>query len=120
MEDDAEASEILRSALEAVGHTVVTATEGPAGLDLLLEGRFDVALVDIGLPFMSGVRLARDARQILGDKVPPLVAVTGRARAEDREEAKAAGFAAHLVKPVSLPQLLNTIETLAQPNRTRD
>ena len=117
VEDDAEALATLQRALEDAGYSVVAVTEGAAGLDLLLAGGFDIAIVDIGLPFMNGYQLARGAREILGDATPPLVAVTGFARAEDQEEAGAAGFAVHLAKPVSFPNLLRTIETLTNPEQ---
>jgi CheY-like chemotaxis protein len=59
----------------------------------------DVALIDIGLPIMSGYEVARRVREnrLLDDVV--LVALTGYGRDSDVEAAKAAGFDAHLTKP---------------------
>ena len=79
-----------------------------------MESPPDVALLDIGLPGRSGHDLARDLRARLGQSVR-LVAVTGYGQPEDRARAEAAGFDAHLVKPVEFEELKAVIERLATP-----
>ena len=65
----------------------------------------DVVLLDIGLPRMDGYEVARRLRHSLLRKGAKLIALTGYGQAEDRERAQAAGFDAHLVKPVDLAAL---------------
>jgi signal transduction histidine kinase len=101
VEDNADAADSLRRLLEAAGHRVRVAHDGPAGLAALGSSPPEVALVDIGLPGMDGYELARRVRAgIDGRKAPLLVALTGYGLPEDRSRALAAGFDAHLVKPV--------------------
>ena len=114
VDDDQDALEALESGLESAGHDVVSVTDGVAGLDLLLQVKFDIAIIDIGLPFMNGYQLARGAREILKEDTPPLVALTAFSTAADRQRSEAAGLAAHLSKPISLDHLLHTLESLTK------
>ena len=66
----------------------------------------DVAIVDLGLPGLDGLRLAEQLRQRLGSAAPRLIALTGYGGAEDRARSVAAGFEAHLTKPVDLTHLI--------------
>jgi CheY-like chemotaxis protein len=65
----------------------------------------DVVLLDIGLPDTDGYEVARRLRGLPGCTAITLVALTGYGQPEDRERALAAGFEAHLVKPVDLAAL---------------
>jgi CheY-like chemotaxis protein len=75
--------------------------------------RFDVAIVDIGLRGMNGYEVARRLRSSLGDAIV-LVAVTGYGQPEDIEQSRAAGFDAHVTKPVSADELLGVLRTRTQ------
>jgi CheY-like chemotaxis protein len=65
----------------------------------------EIALIDIGLPGVDGYALARMARQTREARATYLVALTGHGQAEDRQKALAAGFDAHMTKPVEPSQL---------------
>ncbi len=108
VEDNADARETLGMLLSMAGHRVDTADDGPSGLAAALAERPDVALVDIGLPRMDGYEMARQLRSTAGEYRPYLVALTGYGLPEDRERALAAGFDAHVVKPVD-PALLEQL-----------
>jgi CheY-like chemotaxis protein len=74
-----------------------------------------VAILDIGLPVMDGYELAQRIRTASGDERPPvLVALTGYGQAADRARSRQAGFAAHLVKPVDVSELLRTIDEVGR------
>ncbi len=79
-----------------------------------LPAAFDpeVALLDIGLPVMDGYELARGLRDLLPGGGLRLVAVTGYGQPEDRLRSNAAGFDAHLVKPIDLGQLRDVLTHL--------
>jgi signal transduction histidine kinase len=109
VEDNADAREMLRVALELDGHRVDVAADGPAGVDAAVRGHPDVALIDIGLPGLDGYEVARRIRESLGGDVM-LVALTGYGQASDRQRTHDAGFDAHLVKPVD-PQTLGPLFT---------
>ena len=108
VEDNADAREMLRSALELSGHEVHEAHDGPSGLEATLRLHPDVALIDIGLPEFDGYEIARKVRVAAG-ATPYLVALTGFGQPDDRRQALEAGFDAHLVKPVDPDALLAVI-----------
>jgi CheY-like chemotaxis protein len=104
VEDSDDAREVLTELLELAGHQVVAVADGLTAVQHASLLAPDVVLVDIGLPGIDGFEVARRLRQALG-QAPFLVALTGHARDEDREEALAAGFDLHLVKPVDVARL---------------
>jgi len=106
VDDNADATEMLSALLTTSGHTVATAADGPEALRVLETFDADVALIDIGLPVMDGLELARCIHERKGARSPLLVAVTGYGQAEDVARSLAAGFAHHLVKPVDPGVLL--------------
>jgi len=104
IEDNADGRDSLAMLLRLVGHQVVAAADGARGIAAALEHKPDVALVDIGLPDIDGYEVARRLRASIGPNLF-LVALTGFSQREDRERALAAGFDAHLAKPVDLSTL---------------
>ena len=82
------------------GHVVHEAEDGATGVRIALATKLHVALIDVGLPDMSGYEVARRIRAALGPDPIVLVAVTGYDTDDDRRLAHEAGFAFHLVKPV--------------------
>jgi len=110
VEDNADASDVLRMLLEAEGHQVEIAADGHIGLALALEGRFDAIVCDIGLPGLDGLELMARLRAAPVAVRPLTIALSGYGQPQDRERALAAGFDRYLVKPVA-PGVL--IEMLA-------
>jgi CheY-like chemotaxis protein len=74
------------------------------------QQRFDVALLDIGLPDMDGYTLARKFKEIPQQSAARLVAVTGYGTEQDKARAFDAGFDRHLAKPIDLDMLLKDLE----------
>ncbi len=107
VEDNDDAREALCAMLELAGHTVQSASDGQAGLNLLLQSRPDVALVDIGLPLLPGYQVAQQLRASGHQGL--LIAISGYGQPKDIAQARAAGFDAHLVKPVDPNLLLRTV-----------
>lgn len=105
VEDNPEAAESLATLLTVLGHSVQVVPDGPTALDAARAEAPDVALVDIGLPGMDGYELARRMRRLPGMSATTLVALTGYGQDSDREQALAAGFDHHLVKPVDVDAL---------------
>ncbi len=103
VDDNADAANSLASILKLDGH--VTESVYSAGDALGRAGVFnaDVVLLDIGLPEMDGYEVARRIRS--GGSAVVLVALTGYGQADDVRRALAAGFDAHLVKPVDFAAL---------------
>ncbi|HWI38408.1 MAG TPA: ATP-binding protein [Burkholderiales bacterium] len=105
IEDNDDIRDSLRTLLTLWGHEVRTATDGKRGMELVRAAPPDVALVDIGLPGVSGYEVARLIRARFPSRNIRLIAVTGYGQASDRERALAAGFDVHLLKPVPPEEL---------------
>ena len=104
VEDNTDARETLATLLRMLGHLIETAATGPQGVQRALADRPKVVLIDLGLPGLDGYQVARQIRAALGEAVF-LVALTGYALEKDRQRTQAAGFDAHLPKPVELEEL---------------
>jgi signal transduction histidine kinase/CheY-like chemotaxis protein len=107
IDDNSDALYGLCSMLTLEGHEVQTASDGTSGLSMLLEVMSDVAIVDIGLPGIDGYEVARRSRA--AGYRGRLIALTGFGQGHDLQRSLAAGFEAHLVKPVDPAQLLRLL-----------
>ena len=111
VEDNDDARDSLQLLLEALGHRVMTAADGPRALVLAEHHAPDVVLIDLGLPSLDGYAVAQALRSTPNGRSMTLIAVTGYGQAEDRRRSKEAGFDAHLVKPASEGLLSSLIAT---------
>jgi CheY-like chemotaxis protein len=112
VEDSADIRETMHILLNEWGHEVLLAATGEEGLETFTRARPDVAIIDIGLPGMSGYDLAQSIRSIRcgsGDARVKLIALTGYGQPSDAARARAAGFDAHLLKPLAPETLRVTI-----------
>jgi len=105
VEDNADVRETLKSLLEAYGYSVEVAATGEEGLQRMLSLSPDVAIVDIGLPGLDGFELARRFRARPDSASVKLVALSGYSGPGIEQEAAAAGFDLHLVKPLNAAEL---------------
>jgi two-component system CheB/CheR fusion protein len=99
VEDQADARRMMQLLLEAEGVRVFTASNGVDGAALIERTRPDLALVDLGLPVMSGFDLARRIRKDPRYAATRLVALSGYGQDADIQASLAAGFDEHLTKP---------------------
>jgi two-component system CheB/CheR fusion protein len=106
VEDNEDGRELLCEVLRNAGYSCHTAADGDEGLALIARVRPDAAVVDIGLPVLDGLEVARRVRRDPALSAVFLVALTGYGRDTDRETALRAGFDAHLVKPTDPHALL--------------
>ena len=105
VDDNVDAAESMKMVLELLGHQARTAHNGTSGLQLAEQFAPQVALLDIGLPDMSGYEMARRMRQAPWGKDILLIAATGWGQESDKHLARQAGFDGHLTKPIGLEQL---------------
>ena len=111
VDDNDDARMLLADILSELGHEVTTAANGPAALETIRSSSSEVAILDIGLPGMDGYQLATAIRGVRPDV--RLIALSGYGQATDRARSSNAGFDRHLVKPVEMRRLLETIAELA-------
>ena len=112
-DDDADAVLSLSALLREEGYCVRGVHHGAEVLDAVFNFAPDVVLLDIGMPKMSGYDVARTLRERYGSARPVLIAITGRAGAADRQQARAAGFEHHIAKPYEPEALLKLIGRLS-------
>ena len=100
--------------LQASGHDVQTAHDGPTAVQAALDYRPDVMLLDIGLPGLNGYEVAKRIRQQPDLKNVVLVALTGYGQEADRQTSLQAGFNQHMVKPARFDQLQQILATVSE------
>jgi two-component system CheB/CheR fusion protein len=116
VEDNADTRDMLRTLLDTYGYQVSDAGDGRAAVAAIERERPDVALIDIGLPELSGYDVARRVRK--GPATDTyLVALTGYGRPSDRRKALACGFDDHMTKPVSIEALRALFHQVATRHR---
>ncbi|MBN6149566.1 response regulator [Xanthomonas sp. AmX2] len=107
VEDEPTVAEVMSALLRARGHRVVHAAHGLAALTEATQATFDVALLDLDLPGLDGLALARQLRGLGHDFA--LIAVTARSDAEAEAQTRAAGFVGFVRKPVTGDMLAEAI-----------
>jgi CheY-like chemotaxis protein len=100
VDDNRDLAESLAMVLRLWGHDVRVAYDGRAALEAAREQPPEVVFLDIGLPKLDGLEVARRLRQWPELRRVRLVAITGYGREEDRRRSAEAGFDLHLTKPV--------------------
>jgi CheY-like chemotaxis protein len=98
-DDNRDAADTLGLLLEMSGYSVTVAHSGADALEKLRRDQPDAAILDIGMPDLSGYEVARRFREPRARDIF-LLAVTGWGQQDDIARAKAAGFDEHLTKPV--------------------
>jgi CheY-like chemotaxis protein len=112
IDDDEDMRALIRRWLERAGHVVDEVVDGRTALGRVLEGKHDVAFVDIGLPALDGYEIARRVRASPVSARVCLVAVT--ASTDDPEVAFDAGFDAHVFKPVQEKTITAVLDEIAR------
>jgi len=108
-DDNADVLKSLTLLLEERGHFVYTARDGQQTLERAERCLPEVVLLDIGMPLLDGYEVARRIRAQPWGRAMRLVAITGWGQESDRGRSRAAGFDAHLVKPVDLGSLTEAL-----------
>jgi signal transduction histidine kinase/ActR/RegA family two-component response regulator len=108
VDDNADFVEMLALSIEAAGHQVWKALDGPGALSAAVACRPDVVLLDLGLPGKSGFEVAGELRRCPETTTVTLIALTGWGQEEHQRATQAAGFDYHLTKPTD-PQELHRL-----------
>ena len=104
---------VLREILERSGYNVVTAHDGKQALECLEEEAFDLCIVDMQMPEMTGIDVVNVTK--LGDGFnmeTPFIVLTANATLDAKEQCDAANVDAYLTKPIDMPLLLETMDRL--------
>ena len=115
VEDSATMRQLLSFALKRMpGASVVEARDGVDGLRKLMSEHFDLALVDINMPVLDGLRLIQMVREEPGQEGLRIVVITTEGASADRDKAMALGADAYLTKPVQAGEVLSVVKGLLQ------
>jgi CheY-like chemotaxis protein len=113
VDDNVDLVQMLQVAIQDMGHEVRNALDGRSAISAALSYQPDVILLDLGLPIVSGLDVARELRRHPETKHTGLVALTGWGQEEDRRNTSEAGFDYHLTKPTAPEELEGVLATFA-------
>ena len=114
-DDNVPAAEVLALALQMLGQRTCVAHDGERALAAAQEFRPDLAILDIGMPKLDGLELAREIRRRPELAATRLVALSGWGQPHDRKLALAAGFDRHLPKPIGIEMLEELLRETVAP-----
>lgn len=106
VDDSIDSATMLSELLEINGHDVRTSNTGEEAIACAADFHPDIVFLDIGLPDLTGYEVAARLRRLPGMGKAKLVALTGYGQEKDKQDAKAAGFDHHLVKPINFDALM--------------
>jgi len=112
VEDTEDNRRILRDLLTSAGYALLEATDGSGGVDLALQEKPDLVLMDIQLPIMDGYEATRRLKADPSTRHIPVVAVTSYALSGDEGKALAAGCDAYVAKPFSPRKILGLVRQI--------
>jgi two-component system alkaline phosphatase synthesis response regulator PhoP len=116
VEDEPGIVQVLVDLLEAEGHVVETAADGDTGLELACSGSFDLLLLDVMLPGISGIEVCHGAREQGYDGA--ILMLTALGRIPDRVHGLRSGADDYLVKPFDSDELLARVDALLRRSRS--
>jgi two-component system cell cycle response regulator DivK len=113
VEDNDLNMKLFHDVLEADGYNVLQAKDGMEGWRIAREQRPNLILMDIQLPEVSGLEVTKWLKDDETLKSIPVIAITAFAMAGDKEKILEGGCDAYIVKPISIPNFLQTVERFA-------
>ena len=119
VDDNVDLVQMLAMVLESAGHDVRKALDGRSAIAVAASYRPDVVLLDLGMPVMDGLEVAREFRRNPEMANVRLVALTGWGQVQDRRKTEEAGFDYHLTKPTDAEQLEGLLARFAREMAAR-
>jgi CheY-like chemotaxis protein len=115
VEDHPDVRRVLTLGLRHLGYEIVEADTGSSGIAQTVSESPDLVLVDLSLPDVNGLEIARVIKQNPRTAEIPLVALSGHSEREIAPKVLEAGMAAYLMKPIQTEELVQVIEKATQP-----
>ena len=110
IDDDPVILKLLESLLKAQGYIVIASREAAVGLEIAINRRPDLVILDVMMPIINGFNICRLMKSEHGHKHIPIILLTSRAADGDREIGMQVGADAYIAKPVKTEELLRTIQ----------
>jgi two-component system chemotaxis response regulator CheY len=112
IDDSASLRQVVKMALTGAGYNVIEAGDGQAALAMLDGRQINMAVCDVNMPIMNGIEFVKAAKALAAYKFMPILMLTTESQESKKEEGKAAGAKAWMVKPFSPTQLVNAVSKL--------
>ena len=119
VEDNEKNMKLVRDILQHKGHATLEARTGEEGVQLAIEQRPELVLMDIQLPGIDGIEALRRIREQSTLDAVPVIAVSASVMPADQHHIVSSGFDAFITKPISLKPFLATVGRFLQNGRTR-
>lgn len=115
IDDSSSLRQVVKMALVGAGYDVIEAGDGMAALELLDGRQIGMAVCDVNMPRMNGIEFVKAAKALPAYRFLPILMLTTESQESKKEEGKAAGAKAWMVKPFSPSSLLNAVSKLCLP-----
>ena len=112
VDDSASLRQVVKMALTGAGYNVLEAGDGQAALALLDGRTINMVVCDVNMPIMNGIEFVKAAKALPAYKFLPILMLTTESQEEKKEQGKAAGAKAWMVKPFAPTQLVNAVAKL--------
>ncbi len=112
VDDDPVQVKLVVETLRGKGFDVLSAMEAPDGLQLALQRKPNLIILDVMMPIINGFNFCKLLKQEQSCKHIPIILVTSRDQKEDMEIGREMGADAYLTKPLNIAELLRTIEAI--------
>ena len=119
VEDNDKNMKLVRDILQHKGHATLEAATGEEGVQLAIDRRPDLVLMDIQLPGIDGIEALRRIRAQPALDAMPVMAISASVMPDDQRHIVSSGFDAFLPKPISLKPFVATVERLLKDGRSR-
>lgn len=115
VDDSASLRNVVCIALKGAGYDVIEAADGREALSKLKGQKVHLIVSDVNMPNMDGITMVREVKKLDAYKFTPIMMLTTESQPEKKQEGKAAGAKAWLVKPFQPPVLLDAVSKLVLP-----
>ena len=115
VDDSTSVRQVVGIALRRAGYETVEAANGKEALAMLDAGKLNLIISDVNMPVMNGIEFVKALKQHPTSKFTPVVMLTTEGQEEKKEQGRAAGAKAWIVKPFSPAQLLDVVSKLILP-----
>jgi two-component system chemotaxis response regulator CheY len=112
VDDSASLRQVVKMALEGAGYAVIEAGDGAAALAMLDGRTIDMVVCDVNMPRMNGIEFVKAAKILPKYRFMPILMLTTESQESKKEEGKAAGAKAWMLKPFAPTSLLNAVAKL--------
>lgn len=115
IDDSASIRQVVGITLKKAGYSIVEAIDGRDALSKLTGQKVHLMVCDVNMPNMDGITFLKEVRQITTYRFTPIIMLTTESQASKKQEGRAAGARAWVVKPFKPEQMIAAIEKLILP-----